>query len=245
MKRKLFFRVFVTIIDLRVLCFWCGLVVFSTNIRVHVEFCRYTNFEECCSTRHLPKCLLPHFLFILLLISLYSFHPQSGCCKPPDDCSFAYVSPTNWTTQSNSSFTDPDCGMWNNDPSVLCFNCESCKGGVLDNIKHDWKKVAIVNVIFLVFLVIVYSIGCCAFRNNREDNSWNKYPRRYPWTHSELIWAYVGFDRGHEGLWIWLISCYRLHSILYLFFCIASHIHSFRPVSSSFFWDILWRFGVW
>ncbi|KAE9462489.1 hypothetical protein C3L33_05585, partial [Rhododendron williamsianum] len=105
---------------------------------------------------------------------------QSGCCIPPDDCSFIYISPTNWTTQSNSSFTDTDCGLWNNEPSALCFNCGSCKGGVLDNIKHDWKKVAIVNIIFLVFLVIVYSIGCCAFRNNREDNSWNKYPRRYP-----------------------------------------------------------------
>ncbi|KAG5563812.1 hypothetical protein RHGRI_000118 [Rhododendron griersonianum] len=105
---------------------------------------------------------------------------QSGCCIPPDDCSFTYISPTNWTTQSNSSFTDTDCSQWNNNASVLCFNCGSCKGGVLDNIKHDWKKVAIVNIIFLVFLVIVYSIGCCAFRNNREDNSWNKYPRRYP-----------------------------------------------------------------
>jgi hypothetical protein len=107
---------------------------------------------------------------------------QSGCCKPPDDCNFTYVSATNWTTTttSNSSSADSDCGLWSNDLSVLCFNCGSCKAGVLQNIKHDWKKVAIVNIIFLVFLVIVYSIGCCAFRNNREDNSYNKYPRRYP-----------------------------------------------------------------
>lgn len=164
---------------------------------------------------------------------LYSFHQQSGCCIPPDDCSFIYISPTNWTTQSNSSFTDTDCGLWNNEPSALCFNCGSCKGGVLDNIKHDWKKVAIVNIIFLVFLVIVYSIGCCAFRNNREDNSWNKYPRRYPWTHSELIWAYVCFDRGTWGLMnsTGFLLPFAFYTLFFL--CIASYIHSFRPVSWS------------
>ncbi|KAL2481058.1 Tetraspanin-8 [Abeliophyllum distichum] len=62
-------------------------------------------------------------------------------------------------------------------PSNDCnFHCQSCKAGLLDNIKSDWKRVAVINIIFLVFLVIVYSIGCCAFRNSREDNSWKRYP---------------------------------------------------------------------
>ncbi|KAI8565783.1 hypothetical protein RHMOL_Rhmol03G0288500 [Rhododendron molle] len=100
---------------------------------------------------------------------------KSGCCKPSNDCNFAYVSPTNWTA-TTSSYTNTDCTLWNNDPSVLCFNCQSCKAGLLDNIKHDWKKVAVINIIFLVVLVIVYSIGCCAFRNNREDNFMWKGP---------------------------------------------------------------------
>ncbi|XP_052200192.1 tetraspanin-8-like [Diospyros lotus] len=103
---------------------------------------------------------------------------QSGCCKPSDDCKFAYVSPTNWTASATPSDTNSDCGLWSNDPSTLCFNCQSCKAGLLDNIKHDWKKVAVVNIIFLIFLIILYSIGCCAFRNNREDNyAWK---RQYP-----------------------------------------------------------------
>uniref|UniRef100_A0A5B7C3Z1 Tetraspanin-8-like n=1 Tax=Davidia involucrata TaxID=16924 RepID=A0A5B7C3Z1_DAVIN len=100
---------------------------------------------------------------------------QSGCCKPSNDCNFTYVSPTNWTTTPTTS-TNPDCRAWNNDPSILCYNCQSCKAGLLDNIKSDWKKVAVVNVIFLIFLIVVYSIGCCAFRNNREDNEWKRYP---------------------------------------------------------------------
>jgi len=102
---------------------------------------------------------------------------KSGCCKPSNDCNFVYVSPTNWTATETASYSNSDCRLWNNDPSVLCFNCNSCKAGLLDNIKHDWKKVAVINIIFLIILVIVYSIGCCAFRNNREDNYlWKRNP---------------------------------------------------------------------
>ncbi|XP_027071191.2 tetraspanin-8-like [Coffea arabica] len=101
---------------------------------------------------------------------------QSGCCKPPDECKFTYVTPTNWTNPGTAGSTNPDCAAWSNDQKVLCYNCQSCKAGLLDNIKSDWKKEAILNIIVLVFLIIVYSIGCCAFRNNREDNAWKRYP---------------------------------------------------------------------
>lgn len=99
---------------------------------------------------------------------------ESGCCKPSNDCGFTYHSPTNWTKTGNATHTNPDCDAWNNDPNLLCYNCQSCKAGLLQNLKSDWKRVAIVNIIFLVFLIIVYSVGCCAFRNNRRDN-WKKY----------------------------------------------------------------------
>lgn len=103
---------------------------------------------------------------------------QSGCCKPSYYCNFTYVSPTNWTAPAGTTtYTNPDCGLWSSDPKVLCFNCQSCKAGLLDNIKHDWKKVAVINIIFLIFLIVVYSVGCCAFRNNREDNyMWKRHP---------------------------------------------------------------------
>ncbi|XP_019178005.1 PREDICTED: tetraspanin-8-like isoform X2 [Ipomoea nil] len=101
---------------------------------------------------------------------------QSGCCKPSDDCKFEYVSPTNWTRSATSSSTNPDCNNWSNEANILCYNCQSCKAGLIDNIKSDWKKVAILNIIFIVFLIIVYTVGCCAFRNNRADDSWKRYP---------------------------------------------------------------------
>lgn len=123
---------------------------------------------------------------------------QSGCCKPSTDCNFQYVSPTNWTRNQTSSLTNPDCSTWSNDPNVLCYNCQSCKAGMLDNIKTDWKRVAIINVIFLVFLIIVYSVGCCAFRNNREDNAWKRYP-----------WSIVSISSG-DGFepFYWFLALY-------------------------------------
>ncbi|KHN34762.1 hypothetical protein glysoja_032938 [Glycine soja] len=102
---------------------------------------------------------------------------QSGCCKPAEECQFSYVNPTTWTKPTNvTNQSNPDCDAWNNDPTVLCFNCQSCKAGLLQNLKTDWKRVAVVNIVFLVFLIIVYSIGCCAFRNNRREN-WKGYSR--------------------------------------------------------------------
>jgi len=96
---------------------------------------------------------------------------QSGCCKHSDQCQFTYVSATNWT-KTAGTHQNPDCQIWDNAPEKLCFDCESCKAGLLDNVKSAWKKVAIVNIVFLVFLIIVYSVGCCALRNNKRDNGY-------------------------------------------------------------------------
>ncbi|XP_058067840.1 tetraspanin-8-like [Magnolia sinica] len=96
---------------------------------------------------------------------------QSGCCKPPTSCGYTYSNATFWVPTTISQDADTDCTKWSNDQDKLCYNCDSCKAGVLDNLKRDWKKVAVVNIIFLIFLIIVYSVGCCAFRNNREDNA--------------------------------------------------------------------------
>ncbi|GMI81133.1 tetraspanin8 [Hibiscus trionum] len=99
---------------------------------------------------------------------------QSGCCKPSDDCQFTYVGPTNWTRGNGASTINPDCKLWDNNLETLCFNCQSCKAGFIDNLKSSWKKVALVNIVFLIFLIVVYSVGCCAFRNNRRDNAYHQ-----------------------------------------------------------------------
>lgn len=94
---------------------------------------------------------------------------QSGCCKPPTACNFTYQNETYWSKPSGSvSGVDPDCDAWSNDQSELCYGCQSCKAGVLGNLKNSWKKIAIINSAFVVLLVVVYGFGCCALRNNRR-----------------------------------------------------------------------------
>uniref|UniRef100_A0A0D9X5Y6 Tetraspanin n=1 Tax=Leersia perrieri TaxID=77586 RepID=A0A0D9X5Y6_9ORYZ len=94
---------------------------------------------------------------------------QSGCCKPPTECNFTYQNETYWIKPPGSrNYTDPDCNSWSNEQSELCYDCQSCKAGVLGNLRSSWKKIAFVNAAFVALLVIVYSLGCCALRNNRR-----------------------------------------------------------------------------
>lgn len=142
----------------------------------------------CYMTASQPLAIFYSTQYILLELYAFSFHKetlipmqlmnlshvQSGCCKPPTGCNFTYQSETVWTKPAgfNTTTDDPDCTTWSNDQTVLCYDCMACKAGVLANLKNDWKKIATVNIVFLIFLVVVYSVGCCAFRNNRQDNSY-------------------------------------------------------------------------
>ncbi|MQL81783.1 hypothetical protein Taro_014240 [Colocasia esculenta] len=85
---------------------------------------------------------------------------QSGCCKPPTTCQ--YVEGSSLAAQ------EEDCYRWSNAAGALCYECGACRAGVLEQVRRDWHKVSVLNVVVLAFLVGVYSIGCCAFRNARR-----------------------------------------------------------------------------
>lgn len=58
---------------------------------------------------------------------------------------------------------------------MLCYECDSCRAGVLEQVRKDWQKVTVLNVVVLAFLAGVYSLGCCAFRNARRSGA--DFPR--------------------------------------------------------------------
>lgn len=112
------------------------------------------------------RVLEPAFMFYSRQLSPI----ESGCCKPPTSCGYTYVNEMTWSPTGMVP-NDPDCTRWSNDPQQLCFDCDSCKAGVLASIRHSWRIASIINIVALVILVIVYVVGCAAFRNNRRmDN---------------------------------------------------------------------------
>ncbi|KAJ8766935.1 hypothetical protein K2173_011753 [Erythroxylum novogranatense] len=101
---------------------------------------------------------------------------QSGCCKPPTACGYSYVNPTLWVNPANPT-ADPDCYLWNNDQNQLCYNCNSCKAGLLGNLREEWRKVNIILIVAVVVLISVYLIACSAFRNAQTEALFSRYKR--------------------------------------------------------------------
>ncbi|KAL3336021.1 hypothetical protein AABB24_031980 [Solanum stoloniferum] len=96
---------------------------------------------------------------------------ESGCCKPPTECGYTYLNETMWNPGSGIVGSDPDCGRWSNYQQQLCYNCNSCKAGVLASLKKSWRKVSVINIVILIILVIMYMVAIAAFRHNKRiDN---------------------------------------------------------------------------
>ncbi|KAH7572154.1 hypothetical protein JRO89_XS04G0212000 [Xanthoceras sorbifolium] len=99
---------------------------------------------------------------------------ESGCCKPPTACGYNYVNPTLWLNPVNPT-ADPDCFLWNNDQNQLCYNCNSCKAGLLGNLRREWRKANIILIVAVVVLIWVYVIACSAFKNAQTEDLFRKY----------------------------------------------------------------------
>ena len=62
-----------------------------------------------------------------------------------------------WEDPGNMTASE-DCTRWGNEASQLCYDCNTCKAGLLANLRCDWSKVALLNVVVLAFLV-VYAVS--------------------------------------------------------------------------------------
>ncbi|XP_027368807.1 tetraspanin-11 [Abrus precatorius] len=95
---------------------------------------------------------------------------QSGCCKPPVYCGFIMKNATFWEVpKTGPAKNNSDCSTWNNKEEKLCYDCNSCKGGVLANIRNQWRHLTIFNACVLILVTAIYVLGCYAIRNNRSD----------------------------------------------------------------------------
>ncbi|NP_001353978.1 Tetraspanin-10 [Zea mays] len=90
---------------------------------------------------------------------------ESGCCRPPAECGFPALNASYFDLSYHPASANADCKLYRNARSVRCYDCSSCKAGVAQYMKTEWRVVAIFNVILFVILSFVYFVGCCARRN--------------------------------------------------------------------------------
>ncbi|KAL0757230.1 hypothetical protein Bca101_094898 [Brassica carinata] len=145
----------------------------DTNVcpKLSQRFITADQFFSSSSITPLQACSL---FFFNSLLNLKLLVLQSGCCKPPTACGYNFVNPTLWQNPTNMA-ADADCYLWKNDQSQLCYNCNSCKAGLLGNLRKDWRKANLILIITVVVLICVYVIACSAFRNAQTEDLFRKY----------------------------------------------------------------------
>ncbi|KAL0462436.1 UNVERIFIED_CONTAM: hypothetical protein Slati_0131200 [Sesamum latifolium] len=104
---------------------------------------------------------------------------QSGCCKPPNVCGLVFQNATTWNMSAKGpADPNPDCRTWSNVQTELCYNCQSCKIEALEEIKKEWKILSLANICIILVVGIIYSVGCCALRNN-QSKGYQKHKGHY------------------------------------------------------------------
>ncbi|KAH7289682.1 hypothetical protein KP509_30G014100 [Ceratopteris richardii] len=90
---------------------------------------------------------------------------QYGCCKPPEPCNYTYVDGTKWIPPADQTNSAMECSTWNNDPSQLCYECDSCKIAVIQETRSEWKKARALLFAVVFVLVALYAFcGCGLFK---------------------------------------------------------------------------------
>ncbi|KAJ6701679.1 TETRASPANIN-8-RELATED [Salix koriyanagi] len=96
---------------------------------------------------------------------------EAGCCRPPSQCGYPAVNASYYDLSFHPISSDKDCKLYKNSRATKCYNCDSCKAGVAQYMKTEWRVVAIFNVILFVVLSMIYFVGCCARRSAARSHS--------------------------------------------------------------------------
>lgn len=96
---------------------------------------------------------------------------EAGCCRPPSECGYPAVNASYYDLSFHPISSNHDCKLYKNSGTIKCYNCDSCKAGVAQYMKTEWRIVAMFNVVLFVVLSLIYFVGCCARRNAARKRS--------------------------------------------------------------------------
>ncbi|KAH7301300.1 hypothetical protein KP509_23G019300 [Ceratopteris richardii] len=122
---------------------------------------RWSILKSCIKDQHPCTGLNKLYSTALEFDDAYLTPIQSGCCKPPSACGFTFVKPTQWITATRSGASS-DCGLWSNG-SGMCYDCNTCKAGLLETVRQDWNNAADVCLAVFILLFVVYLVSLFAF----------------------------------------------------------------------------------
>ncbi|XP_044466505.1 tetraspanin-11-like [Mangifera indica] len=105
---------------------------------------------------------------------------QSGCCKPPMYCGLIHRNSTFWVMpEGGPGVPDSDCTTFSNHRQTLCYDCKSCKAGVLAQVRREWRALGVFNVCVLAIVIMKFSLGCCLRRKYIHDHEYVRYSPYY------------------------------------------------------------------
>ncbi|KAF6135290.1 hypothetical protein GIB67_021652 [Kingdonia uniflora] len=84
---------------------------------------------------------------------------EAGCCRPPSECGYPTRNASYYDLSFRPISTNNDCKRYKNARDVRCYNCDSCKAGVAQYMKTEWRVIAIFNVILFVVLVSIKQLA--------------------------------------------------------------------------------------
>ncbi|XP_059636225.1 tetraspanin-15 [Cornus florida] len=131
---------------------WLQMIVHDKNYWNNIKSCIY-------DTRTCNELVSRSYMLKSYDFSTTKLSPiESGCCKPPTNCGMEYVNATYWRKEDGAADSsnpyDSDCDLWENNNTILCYNCHACKQGFLTTLQGKWGKLGVFLFVMSLLLVI-------------------------------------------------------------------------------------------
>ncbi|XP_009789464.1 tetraspanin-15 [Nicotiana sylvestris] len=131
---------------------WLKMTVHDDETWSNIKSCIYST--KTCNDLISRTYMLKSYDFTSIKLSSV----ESGCCSPPSLCEMEFINATFWRKVNSpiddSATFDKDCNLWQNEETVLCYNCHACKEGYLRTIEGKWSRLGAFLVTMSLLLMI-------------------------------------------------------------------------------------------